>query len=118
MDQERQLEPAVVAVAPPPREQRGREASVAERADVLPLGAAALAGTTFPIDRHYVAVAALKALADEGAIKPAVVADAIAKYKIDAGRAAFEAGLMEMRDMAEPSTPVAGTPFFDLERKS
>lgn len=37
---------------------------------------------------------------------------------IDAGRAAFEAGLMEMRDMAEPSTPVAGTPFFDLERKS
>ncbi len=37
---------------------------------------------------------------------------------IDAGRTAFEAGLMEMRDMAEPSTPVAGTPFFDLERKS
>lgn len=37
---------------------------------------------------------------------------------IDAGRAAFEAGLMEARDMAAPSTPVAGTPFFDLERKS
>src|SRR5918999_90197 len=33
---------------------------------------------------------------------------------IDAGRAAYEAGLMEVRDMAEPSTPVAGTPFFDL----
>jgi len=33
---------------------------------------------------------------------------------IEAGRTAFEAGLMEMRDMAEPSTPVAGTPFFDL----
>jgi thiazole synthase len=33
---------------------------------------------------------------------------------IEAGRAAFEAGLMEARDMAEPSTPVAGTPFFDL----
>lgn len=31
---------------------------------------------------------------------------------IEAGRTAFEAGLMEMRDMAEPSTPVAGTPFF------
>ena len=29
---------------------------------------------------------------------------------IDAGRAAYEAGLMEMRDMAAPSTPVAGTP--------
>jgi len=33
---------------------------------------------------------------------------------IEAGRTAFEAGLMETRDMAEPSTPVAGTPFFDL----
>lgn len=33
---------------------------------------------------------------------------------IAAGRGAYEAGLMEQRDMAEPSTPVAGTPFFDL----
>ena len=33
---------------------------------------------------------------------------------IEAGRAAWEAGLMEQRDMAAPSTPVAGTPFFDL----
>jgi thiazole synthase len=33
---------------------------------------------------------------------------------IRAGRIAYEAGLMEMRDMAAPSTPVAGTPFFDL----
>jgi len=36
---------------------------------------------------------------------------------IDAGRAAYEAGLMEPRDMAQPSTPVAGTPFFELNRK-
>jgi thiazole synthase len=36
---------------------------------------------------------------------------------IAAGRTAFEAGLMETRDMAEPSTPVAGTPFFDLDGK-
>jgi thiazole synthase len=35
---------------------------------------------------------------------------------VEAGRIAFEAGLMEMRDMAAPSTPVAGTPFFDLDR--
>ena len=35
---------------------------------------------------------------------------------VEAGRGAYEAGLMEMRDMAEPSTPVAGTPFFDLTR--
>ncbi len=32
---------------------------------------------------------------------------------IEAGRAAFEAGLMEQRDMASPSTPVAGMPFRD-----
>ncbi|MDZ4355579.1 MAG: pyruvate dehydrogenase (acetyl-transferring), homodimeric type [Variovorax sp.] len=42
----------------------------------------------FEVDRHYVAVAALKALADEGAIKPQVVAEAIAKYGLDTERAA------------------------------
>ncbi len=36
---------------------------------------------------------------------------------IEAGRTAYEAGLIEARDMAAPSTPVAGTPFFDLERR-
>ena len=36
---------------------------------------------------------------------------------ISAGRLAFEAGLMESRDMAAPSTPVAGTPFFGLSDK-
>jgi thiazole synthase len=35
---------------------------------------------------------------------------------IGAGRLAYEAGLMPMRDMATPSTPVAGTPFFDLDK--
>jgi thiazole synthase len=35
---------------------------------------------------------------------------------VDAGRTAYESGLMETRDMAAPSTPVAGTPFFDLDR--
>jgi pyruvate dehydrogenase E1 component len=42
----------------------------------------------FEVDRHYVVVAALKALADDGAIKPAIVADAIARYGLDTGRAA------------------------------
>ncbi|MEW5964164.1 MAG: thiazole synthase [Pseudomonadota bacterium] len=37
---------------------------------------------------------------------------------IRAGREAYIAGLMEPRDMAEPSTPVAGTPFFDIGAKS
>ena len=32
-----------------------------------------------------------------------------------AGRRGWQAGLMGPRDMAVPSTPVAGTPFFDLE---
>jgi thiazole synthase len=34
---------------------------------------------------------------------------------IEAGRAAYEAGLIEPSDRAKPSTPVAGTPFFDLD---
>ena len=34
---------------------------------------------------------------------------------IEAGRLAYESGLMEPRDMASPSTPVAGTPFFTLD---
>jgi pyruvate dehydrogenase E1 component len=38
----------------------------------------------FEVDRHYVAVAALRELAEEGTLKPSVVAEAIAKYGIDA----------------------------------
>jgi len=37
----------------------------------------------FEVDRNWVTIAALKALADQGAIKPAVVGDAIKKYGID-----------------------------------
>jgi len=37
----------------------------------------------FEVNRHWVVVTALKALADEGAIKPSVVADAIKKYGLD-----------------------------------
>jgi pyruvate dehydrogenase E1 component len=37
----------------------------------------------FEVDRHWVALAALKTLADDGAIARSVVADAIAKYGID-----------------------------------
>lgn len=42
----------------------------------------------FEIDRYYVAVAALKALADEGSLPLSVVADAIAKYGLDGERPA------------------------------
>ena len=31
---------------------------------------------------------------------------------VEAGRAAYESGLMEARDFASPSTPVVGTPFW------
>jgi pyruvate dehydrogenase E1 component len=37
----------------------------------------------FEVDRHHVAVAALRALAAEGEVKASVVADAIARYDID-----------------------------------
>ncbi|MEO0670929.1 MAG: thiazole synthase [Pseudomonadota bacterium] len=44
---------------------------------------------------------------------PIIMAKAFAGA-IEAGRAAFIAGVMAPRDMASPSTPVAGTPFFDF----
>ena len=37
----------------------------------------------FEVDRHYVALAALKSLAEEGKVKPSVVSDAIRKFGID-----------------------------------
>jgi pyruvate dehydrogenase E1 component len=37
----------------------------------------------FEVDRHYVVVATLKALSDEGKIKASVVTDAIKKFKLD-----------------------------------
>ena len=40
----------------------------------------------FEVDRHWVTIAALKALADEGTIKHAKVAEAIAKYGIDVNK--------------------------------
>ena len=40
----------------------------------------------FEVDRHYVVVAALKALADEGALPAAKVAEAIAKYALNADK--------------------------------
>ena len=40
----------------------------------------------FEIDRHFVAVAALKALADENKLPSTKVAEAIKKYGIDPGK--------------------------------
>jgi pyruvate dehydrogenase E1 component len=41
----------------------------------------------FEVDRRWIAVAALKTLADEGRVKPSVVAEGIAKYGIDPEKA-------------------------------
>ncbi len=49
------------------------------------------------------------------AADPVLMATAF-RHAIEAGRMAWQAGLMESRDMASPSTPVAGTPFFDLRQ--
>jgi thiazole synthase len=48
---------------------------------------------------------------------PMTMAAAFARA-IEAGRLGFEGGLIEPRDMASPSTPVAGTPFFKIDRVS
>jgi pyruvate dehydrogenase E1 component len=42
----------------------------------------------FEVDRYYVTVAALKALADEGALPMAKVADAMKKYGLDPAKPA------------------------------
>ncbi len=63
------------------------------------------------MEMGYDAVLLNTAVAKAG--DPVRMAEAFAKA-LEAGRAAYESGLMEKRDMAQPSTPVAGTPFFDL----
>jgi pyruvate dehydrogenase E1 component len=40
----------------------------------------------FEVNRYYTAIAALKALADDGELEPAIVAQAIEKYGIDPGK--------------------------------
>lgn len=46
-----------------------------------------------------------------GATHPVIMAQAFARA-IAAGRDAFQAGLLEPRDMAVPSTPIIGTAVF------
>ena len=48
---------------------------------------------------------------------PVKMAAAFARA-VEGGRLAFEAGLIESRAMASPSTPVAGTPFFKIDHAS
>jgi thiazole synthase len=67
------------------------------------------------MEMGYDAVLLNTAIAKAG--DPVKMAEAFARA-IEAGRLAFESGLLEPRDMASPSTPVAGTPFFKIDNAS
>jgi len=67
------------------------------------------------MEMGYDAVLLNTAVAKAG--DPVKMAEGFAKA-IEAGRLAYEAGLIEPRDMASPSTPVAGTPFFKIDHAS
>jgi len=67
------------------------------------------------LELGYDAVLLNTAVAKAG--DPVKMAEAFARA-VEAGRLGFEAGLIEPRDMASPSTPVAGTPFFKIDRVS
>jgi thiazole synthase len=78
---------------------------------VIDAGIGAPSHAAQAMEMGYDAVLLNTAVAKAG--DPVRMAAAFAKA-IEAGRAAYESGLIEQRDMAQPSTPVAGTPFFDL----
>lgn len=61
------------------------------------------------LELGYDAVLLNTAIAKAG--DPVAMAEAF-KLAVEAGRTAFEAGLMGPRDFASPSTPVVGTPFW------
>jgi thiazole synthase len=82
---------------------------------VIDAGVGAPSHASAAMEMGYDAVLLNTAVAKAG--DPVRMAAAFAAA-IDAGRTAYEAGLMEPRDMAQPSTPVAGTPFFDLPPRS
>jgi thiazole synthase len=61
------------------------------------------------MERGYDAVLLNTAVAKSG--DPIEMATAFS-YAVQAGRLAYQADPIEARDMAAPSTPVAGTPFW------
>jgi thiazole synthase len=77
---------------------------------VVDAGIGAPSHAAAAMELGYDAVLLNTAVAKAG--DPAAMAGAFAKA-IEAGRGGYEAGLMPPRDMAVPSTPVAGTPFFE-----
>ncbi len=67
------------------------------------------------LEMGYDAVLLNTAVAGSG--NPVKMAKAFAQA-LEAGRAAFEAGMMKPRELAQPSTPVAGTPFTNAANAS
>lgn len=79
---------------------------------VVDAGIGAPSHAALALEMGYDAVLLNTAIAKAG--DPVKMGAAFARA-IEAGRLAYESGLMEPRDMASPSTPVAGTPFFNLD---
>ena len=82
---------------------------------VIDAGLGAPSHAAEAMEMGYDAVLLNTAVAKAG--DPAKMAAAFARA-VEAGRLAFEAGPIEPRDMAQPSTPVAGTPFFKIDHAS
>jgi thiazole synthase len=78
---------------------------------VVDAGLGAPSHAAAAMELGYDAVLLNTAVAKAG--DPVAMASAFAQA-VKAGRLGFEAGLMPRRDMATPSTPVAGTPFFEF----
>jgi thiazole synthase len=79
---------------------------------IIDAGIGAPSHAALAMEMGYDAVLLNTAIAK--AADPVRMASAFAQA-VSAGRCGYEAGLMMQRDMAVPSTPVAGTPFFDLD---
>ena len=76
---------------------------------VVDAGLGAPSHAAHAMELGYDAVLLNTAIAKAG--DPAAMADAF-RRGVEAGRAAYNAGLMGPRDFASPSTPIVGTPFW------
>ena len=82
---------------------------------VVDAGIGAPSHAAYAMEMGYDAILLNTAIAKAG--DPVAMGRAFS-LAIEAGRLAYESGLMEPRDMASPSTPVAGTPFFKIDSAS
>ena len=98
------LSPNLCRLLPEPAPETGASQSTTD-GDIL--GAPSHAAEA--LELGYDAVLLNTAIAK--AADPVAMAGAF-RLAVEAGRAAYEAGLMEARDFASPSTPVIGTPFW------